>query len=184
MAKILVIEDENRMAELLKRGLEESGHTVGTATNVSEGLRMFAYEKQDIIISDIMLPDGSGFDLCRDIRRQNETVPILILTALGTTDDKLEGFDSGADDYMVKPFDFRELNARISILLKRLPNTHSRVHRVCRPQGISQDKVRFAKRTVHYTYTERIQLTPLFCPKPGKNSNPYRNSRKGMGHPF
>ena len=130
MAKILVIEDENRMAELLKRGLEESGHTVGTATNVSEGLRMFAYEKQDIIISDIMLPDGSGFDLCRDIRRQNETVPILILTALGTTDDKLEGFDSGADDYMVKPFDFRELNARIS--------------------------VRFAKRTVHYTYTERI----------------------------
>ena len=88
MAKILVIEDENRMAELLKRGLEESGHTVGTATNVSEGLRMFAYEKQDIIISDIMLPDGSGFDLCRDIRRQNETVPILILTALGTTDDK------------------------------------------------------------------------------------------------
>lgn len=72
MAKILVIEDENRMAELLKRGLEESGHTVGTATNVSEGLRMFAYEKQDIIISDIMLPDGSGFDLCRDIRRQNE----------------------------------------------------------------------------------------------------------------
>jgi two-component system, OmpR family, copper resistance phosphate regulon response regulator CusR len=119
MAKILVIEDENRMAELLKRGLEESGHTVGTATNVSEGLRMFAYEKQDIIISDIMLPDGSGFDLCRDIRRQNETVPILILTALGTTDDKLEGFDSGADDYMVKPFDFRELNARISILLKR-----------------------------------------------------------------
>lgn len=111
MAKILVIEDENRMAELLKRGLEESGHTVGTATNVSEGLRMFAYEKQDIIISDIMLPDGSGFDLCRDIRRKNETVPILILTALGTTDDKLEGFDSGADDYMVKPFDFRELGS-------------------------------------------------------------------------
>ena len=60
MAKILVIEDENRMAELLKRGLEESGHTVGTATNVSEGLRMFAYEKQDIIISDIMLPDAVG----------------------------------------------------------------------------------------------------------------------------
>ena len=59
MAKILVIEDENRMAELLKRGLEESGHTVGTATNVSEGLRMFAYEKQDIIISDIMLPDAN-----------------------------------------------------------------------------------------------------------------------------
>ncbi len=119
MAKILVIEDENRVAELLKRGLEESGHSVRIAGCVSEGLKMFADEKQDIIVSDIMLPDGSGFDLCRDIRRQNETVPILMLTALGTTDDKLEGFDSGADDYMVKPFDFRELDARISILLKR-----------------------------------------------------------------
>ncbi len=183
MAKILVIEDENRMAELLKRGLEESGHTVGTATNVSEGLRMFAYEKQDIIISDIMLPDGSGFDLCRDIRRQNETVPILILTALGTTDDKLEGFDSGADDYMVKPFDFRELNARISILLKRcqIPTVECIEYADLK---VYLRTVRFAKRTVHYTYTERIQLTPLFCPKPGKNPNPYRNSRKGMGHPF
>ena len=119
MPKILIIEDENRVAELLKRGLEESEHTVGIAVGVASGLNRFAKENFDIIVSDVMLPDGSGFDLCRKIRERNETIPILMLTALGTTDDKLEGFDSGADDYMVKPFDFRELNARINTLLKR-----------------------------------------------------------------
>ena len=118
MAKILVIEDESRVAELLKRGLEESEHTVRIADSVSSGLNMFEKESFDIIVSDVMLPDGSGFDLCRRIREKNETIPILMLSALGTTDDKLEGFDSGADDYMVKPFDFRELDVRINILLK------------------------------------------------------------------
>jgi len=119
MPKILVIEDESRVAELLKRGLEELGHSVKIADSVSDGLSLFAKEPFDIVVSDVMLPDGSGFDLCRKIREKNETIPILMLTALGTTDDKLEGFDSGADDYMVKPFDFRELDARINILLKR-----------------------------------------------------------------
>jgi len=118
MAKILVIEDESRVAGLLKRGLEESEHTVRIADSVSSGLNMFEKESFDIVVSDVMLPDGNGFDLCRKIREKNETIPILMLTALGTTDDKLEGFDSGADDYMVKPFDFRELDARINILLK------------------------------------------------------------------
>jgi len=118
MAKILVIEDESRVAELLKRGLEESEHIVKIADSVLNGLNMFSKEAFDIIVSDVMLPDGSGFELCRKIREENEKIPILMLTALGTTDDKLEGFDSGADDYMVKPFDFRELDARINILLK------------------------------------------------------------------
>lgn len=118
MAKILVIEDELRVGELLKRGLEESEHTVSVAGNVSAGLILFDNQRFDIVVSDIMLPDGSGFDLCRKIREKDDAVPILMLTALGTTDDKLEGFDSGADDYMVKPFDFRELDARINILLR------------------------------------------------------------------
>jgi DNA-binding response OmpR family regulator len=120
MAKILVIEDESRVAELLKRGLEELEHSVRTADSVSSGLNLFEKERFDIVVFDVMLPDGSGFDLCRKIREKNEAIPILMLTALGTTDDILEGFDSGADEYMVKPFDFRELNARINILLKRL----------------------------------------------------------------
>ena len=131
MAKILVIEDESRVAELLKRGLEESEHAVKIADGVSAGLNLFLKEVFDVIISDVMLPDGSGFELCRKIRENNETIPILMLTALGTTDDKLEGFDSGADDYMVKPFDFRELDARINILLKH-------------HQTFSADKIEYA----------------------------------------
>lgn len=119
MAKIFVVEDEPRVAELLKRGLEESGHTVRVAESVSTGLTVFDAGRFDIVISDIMLPDGSGFDLCRKIRERDENIPILMLTALSTTDDKLEGFDAGADDYMVKPFDFRELDVRINTLLKR-----------------------------------------------------------------
>ena len=128
MPKILVIEDESRVAELLKRGLEESYHSVKITDSVSNGLDMFAKEAFEIVISDVLLPDGSGFDLCRKIREQNESIPILMLTALGATDDKLEGFGSGADDYMVKPFDFRELDARINILLKRI--TTSSVERI------------------------------------------------------
>jgi DNA-binding response OmpR family regulator len=125
MAKILVIEDESRVAGLLKRGLEESEHTVSVADSVSDGLKVFESEEFDIVVSDVMLPDGSGFDLCRKIRERNATIPVLMLTALGATDDKLEGFDAGADDYMVKPFDFRELDARIHILLKRRALTPS-----------------------------------------------------------
>ena len=72
-----------------------------------------------LVISDIILPKMDGFELCKEIRKQNEKIPILMLTALGSTDDKLDGFDAGADDYMTKPFDFRELTARVKVLLKR-----------------------------------------------------------------
>ena len=72
-----------------------------------------------LVISDIILPKLDGFELCKEIRKANPHIPVLMLTALGSTDDKLDGFDAGADDYMVKPFDFRELNARIKVLLKK-----------------------------------------------------------------
>lgn len=123
MARIIVIEDDRRVAELLKRGLEEVGHIVSNIENVSAAIQLFNSSSFDIVISDILLPDGNGFDLCQKIRKSNERIPILMLTALGTTDDKLEGFSSGADDYMVKPFDFRELEARIQVLLKRKNDT-------------------------------------------------------------
>ncbi|MDC2175208.1 response regulator transcription factor [Bacteroides thetaiotaomicron] len=122
MARIIVIEDEERIANLLRRGLEESGHAVTLAFDVASGLRTYMKYHFDMVISDVILPNGSGFDLCRSIRSQNPQIPILMLTALGTTDNKLQGFDSGADDYMVKPFDLRELDARIKVLLRRHPN--------------------------------------------------------------
>lgn len=119
MIKILVVEDEQRVAELLKRGLEESGYQVELAYDGVWGLRLFRAGEFQMVISDVILPKMSGFELCKEIRNINNRVPVLILTALGTTDDKLDGFDAGADDYMVKPFDFRELDARIKVLLKR-----------------------------------------------------------------
>ena len=119
MYQILVIEDEQRVANLLKAGLEEFGYQAMVAFDGVMGLRLFKSNAFDLVISDIVLPKMDGFELCKEIRALNPGVPILMLTALGSTDDKLEGFDAGADDYMVKPFDFRELNARINVLLKR-----------------------------------------------------------------
>ena len=119
MIKILVVEEEQRVAELLKRGLEESGYQVELAYDGVWGLRLFRAGEFQMVISDVILPKMSGFELCKEIRNINNRVPVLMLTALGTTDDKLDGFDAGADDYMVKPFDFRELDARIKVLLKR-----------------------------------------------------------------
>ena len=119
MLKILVVEDEKRVADLLKIGLEENGYQVLVAYDGEMGLRLFQTNSFQLVISDIILPKLNGFELCQEIRKADEQIPILMLTALGTADDKLEGFDVGADDYMVKPFDFRELLARVKVLLKR-----------------------------------------------------------------
>ena len=119
MINILVIEDEKRVADLLKIGLEENGYQVMVAYDGEMGLRLFQNNAFQLVISDIILPKLNGFEVCQQIRKTDDQIPILMLTALGTADDKLEGFDVGADDYMVKPFDFRELLARVRVLLKR-----------------------------------------------------------------
>ncbi len=119
MQTILIVEDEKRVADLLKIGLEETGYQTMVAYDGAMGLRLFQSHPFQLVISDIVLPKLDGFELCKEIRKTNERIPVLMLTALGTADDKLEGFDAGADDYMVKPFDFRELLARVKVLLKR-----------------------------------------------------------------
>lgn len=123
MNRILVLEDEQRVAGLLQRGLEEIGYSVTVAYDGDMGLRLFKAGEFDLVISDIIMPKINGFEFCKEVRAINKSIPIIMLTALGTTDDKLEGFDAGADDYMVKPFDIRELDARIRVLLKRSPGT-------------------------------------------------------------
>ena len=120
MYTILIIEDEPRVASLLMNGLEENGYQTMVAYDGLMGLRLFQTHTFDLVISDIVLPKMDGFELAKEIRKTNPNIPILMLTALGSTNDKLDGFDAGADDYMVKPFDFRELNARIKVLLKRV----------------------------------------------------------------
>lgn len=123
--KILIIEDDQRVATLIKRGLEEQDFTVTLAYDGLLGKKLFSQNTFDLIITDIILPKIDGLDLCKEIRQTNPDIPIIMLTALGTTDDKVEGFDAGADDYLVKPFEMRELLARIRALLKRNANLNS-----------------------------------------------------------
>lgn len=123
MMKILIIEDDHRVAELIKRGLEEQGFFPTLSYDGLSGKKLALQNHYDLIITDIILPKIDGLDLCKQIRDSKPDTPIIMLTALGTTDDKVEGFDAGADDYLVKPFEMRELLVRIRALLKRYSKT-------------------------------------------------------------
>ena len=116
--KILVIEDEPRAAEYLRQGLTESGYAVEVAHNGTDGLDAAANGDHDLVILDVMLPGIDGFAVLSALRTSRQ-VPVLMLTARGQIDDKLRGFEMGADDYLVKPFQFPELLARVRALLKR-----------------------------------------------------------------
>ena len=117
--KILVIEDEAKTVLFIKQGLEEQLWEVDVAYDGLIGLQLATRNNYTLIISDIILPGISGLELCKQLRSKGVSSPILLLTALGTTDDKIVGLDSGADDYLVKPFEFRELLARIRALTRR-----------------------------------------------------------------
>lgn len=117
--RVLIIEDDQRVAELIKRGLEEQGFDTELAFDGLSGKKLVFQNEYDLIITDVILPKIDGIDLCKEIRQSFPDIPIIMLTALGTTDDKVEGFDAGADDYLVKPFEIRELLVRIRALLKR-----------------------------------------------------------------
>lgn len=125
MTKILIIEDDQRLAEIIRRGLEEHGYNTDIAYDGEMGLKLATSSVFELIISDLVLPGINGYDVCRKIRIKDKNTPILVLTALGTTDDKVEGFEAGADDYIVKPFEFRELLARVKALLKRAGTNRS-----------------------------------------------------------
>ncbi|WP_019948332.1 response regulator [Hymenobacter aerophilus] len=117
--KILLVEDEPKVAAFLHQGLSEQHHQVDLAADGLLGLRLARQGDYDLLILDTLLPGLSGLEMCRQVRTQNTSVPILMLTALGETDDKIRGLDAGADDYLVKPFAFQELLARIRALTRR-----------------------------------------------------------------
>ncbi|MDP3558670.1 MAG: response regulator [Bacteroidota bacterium] len=116
---ILIIEDEQKVAAFIKKGLEVKGFEAEIAYDGQIGLRMAQNHAYDLIILDVNLPIINGFEVCKQLRESNIKTPILMLTALGTTKDKVLGFDLGADDYLVKPFEFEELMARVKALIKR-----------------------------------------------------------------
>jgi DNA-binding response OmpR family regulator len=119
--KILVIEDEKKIADTLKMGLTENGFYVEVAYDGKIGHQMFTSRKFDLVILDINLPGMNGYDLCKAIRYRNAAMMIIMLTSMSTLENKIEGYDAGADDYLVKPFEFRELLLKIRALLKRTP---------------------------------------------------------------
>jgi two-component system, OmpR family, copper resistance phosphate regulon response regulator CusR len=117
--RILIVEDEQRLAEIIKKQLSETGFIADIASDGYLGKTMVEQTNYDLVILDINLPLINGYELCKEIRKTQSNVPIIMLTAFSTTENKLVGFDSGADDYVTKPFDFRELLARIKVFLKR-----------------------------------------------------------------
>ena len=117
--KILIIEDEQKIADTLKVGLIENGYHAEVAYDGKIGERLFFTHSFNLVILDINLPGINGFELGKIIRAHNADIPIIMLTSLSTLNDKIEGYDAGADDYMVKPFEFRELLVKIRVLLKR-----------------------------------------------------------------
>jgi len=115
----LVVEDETRLATLLRRGLSEQGHAVDLAATGEEGLEWIETSSFDAIILDVMLPGINGFEVCRRVRRRRVQTPIVLLTAKDAVPDRVTGLDAGADDYLVKPFAFAELTARLRALARR-----------------------------------------------------------------
>jgi len=122
--RILIIEDERKIADTLKFGLSEHGYQVEVAYDGTIGLRIFLSYDFDLVILDINLPGINGFDLCKMIREKNKKIPIIMLTSMGRLEDKIEGYDAGADDYMVKPFEFKELLMKIRAQLKHIMSQH------------------------------------------------------------
>ena len=128
--RILVVEDDRRLAASLRRGLEESGFAVDSVVDGESALDMAGRAEYDIIVLDVMLPVVDGIEVCRRLRRRRVDAPILMLTARDTLDDKVIGFEAGADDYLVKPFAFRELVVRLRALNRRhLPDRSAVIRR-------------------------------------------------------
>jgi len=117
--RILLVEDEQKIADTLKLGLTEDGYYVETAYDGNIGWKLFQQHGFDIVILDINLPGMNGYELCQRIRSRNALIPVIMLTALSSLNDKIEGYDAGADDYIIKPFEFKELLMKIRVLLKR-----------------------------------------------------------------
>ncbi|MFC5681597.1 response regulator transcription factor [Flavobacterium sp. MAHUQ-51] len=122
--KLLIVEDEPNLLSILRKGLSEKDNDVSVALDGTTALEMISNTNFDVIVMDIMLPDSNGIDICRRLRAEKNFVPILLLTALGTTENIVTGLNSGADDYLVKPFKFSELEARIAALARRSTQEH------------------------------------------------------------
>ena len=123
--RLLIVEDERQIASFLERGLKEEGYAVDVVYNGNDGLDWAAAVEYDLIVLDVMLPGRDGYSVCRELRQRGVKTPVLMLTARDTVDDRVTGLDSGADDYLVKPFAFKELLARLRAITRRQGDSKS-----------------------------------------------------------
>lgn len=153
--RILVAEDEQKIADTLKLGLSEHGYETDVAYNGKIALKLFETHPYNLVVLDINLPLIDGYELCKIIRSHDEQIPIVMLTALSTLNDKIEGYEAGADDYIIKPFEFKELLMKIRVLLKRTLNQSLPVGNVLKAGDLEMN---LDNRTVKRGATS-IQLT-------------------------
>ncbi|WP_426481777.1 response regulator transcription factor [Chryseobacterium sp. R2ACT005] len=156
MPHILLVEDDDRLSKLIAKGFQEAEFEVTVAYDGIIGLKLALQTNFDLVVTDIVLPKKNGLEFCNEIKALQPNLPVIMLTALGTTDDKLEGFDAGADDYLTKPFEMRELTARIKVLLKRFSQQRQQKVSVLTYEGIEMN---LEQKTVRRDHTP-IKLTP------------------------
>ena len=167
MNKLLIADDDNEIRELLEFDLSHSGYQVDIAKDGEEALNKALKENYDLVLLDVMMPKMNGFDVCKNIRNSKKDVPILMLTAKGTITDKTVGFDSGADDYIVKPFDIQEVLLRVRALVRRSPA--SKVQTNSKKEILKIGDIEIFPESLETEIKEkRIKLTPtefeiLYC---------------------
>lgn len=167
--RILLAEDEKKIADVLQQGLMEQSYHVTVAYDGRQARQLLDEQSFDLVILDINLPEINGYELCRYIRTRDEKIPVMMLTAMSSITDKLEGFEAGADDYIIKPFDFQELLVRIKALLKRIrmqvaPGSVLKVSDIV--MNLENKEVKRAGKTIPLTAKE-FQLLEYFV----KNKN-------------
>lgn len=155
---ILIVEDEHKIANALKFGLEEQGYETEAAFDGNIALKLFNARDFDLVLLDINLPGINGYELCKIFRKQNEQVPIIMLTALNSLNDKVEGYDAGADDYLIKPYEFRELLMKVRALLRRSSNEMAHPGQVLRASDLEMNletkQVKRGKESISLTAKE------------------------------
>ena len=165
--RILIVDDDDEIRELLEFDIAQSGYFVDTAKDGLEGLNKALNNTYDLILLDVMMPKMNGFDVCKNIRQAKLAIPILMLTAKGTIDDKTEGFDCGADDYLVKPFDIQEVLLRIRVLLRR--NNMEKEKNSLSDEILSAGDITISPETLEAVIVnKKVKLTPtefeiLYC---------------------
>ena len=169
--KVLVIEDEQQVSAFIKQGLEQKSIEVDVAYDGNIGKRLALTRDYDVILLDIVIPGINGFELCKMLKREKPATPILMLTTLGTTSDKVAGFDAGADDYLLKPFEFEELTARIKALIRRPSIAGQQYNSVLRFEDLRLDldkKVASRGDKVIKLSAKEFSLLKFFMTNPGR----------------